>query len=108
MSLLVVVGHPYLLYTDTYWRELVDFCLQHASYWGPPCSLFPDAHNQREDQHVLQPDVKISTIRTPENDEEELLNTAAKLTLLEAGVVDIVSDSLEEYYRQDIVWRNLL
>ena len=42
MSLCVIVGNPYVLKNQKYWKMLLQYCVRHNSYCGCPCPL-PDA-----------------------------------------------------------------
>ena len=39
MALCIVVGQPYLLYTDKYWREYITYCYKNHAYQGYQCDL---------------------------------------------------------------------
>jgi hypothetical protein len=37
----VQVGDPFILFHDTCWRQFISTCVEHGTYLGCPCDLFP-------------------------------------------------------------------
>jgi helicase MOV-10 len=94
MHLAIVVGHPYCLHSDPHWRQLMNYCDQHGTYTGSPCSLLESVQEER-----LQ--------------EDELLNSIARLSLLGMGEGSAAGGvggrhTNGQYFSDNLEWRGLL
>ena len=92
MALCIVVGDPYMLCTDSSWKEYIESCDRKGRYAGIDCKLLQ--------RHVKQED---------EVDAEDLLNAAVQFSLRQDLGSGLASQTIEEqYYSDDLVWRTFL
>jgi helicase MOV-10 len=99
MHLAVVVGHPYCLHSDPNWRQLMNYCDDHGTYTGYPCSLL-----ERVQREMKQ--------------ENDLLNSIARISLLGGAVGDGSwnddnggrgnGSPDRRYFPETLEWRGLL
>lgn len=94
-SLCIVVGNPLYLHGDPSWRQLMNHCDMHGTFTGDPCALL--ASVQREEQQ-----------------EEEMLQAAARVALLDMGSNANSNgqapgqEFMNPYYGSELEWRGLL
>ena len=134
MALCIVVGQPYLLYTDKYWREYITYCYKNHAYQGYQCDLLRKIKRSKliRDFTVVSYDVGsgggdggvVDSVDKGDEEEEEEeggedleLDAAAHMSVLGGGVGDDVynnrgSNSIGaytgSYYNSETVWRLML
>ena len=96
MALCIVVGDPYILHTDSSWREYIETCDKKNRYSGIDCKYLS--------RYVKKQD---------NLDADALLNAAVQLSLrqnLGAGVSSRMQALTieEQYYSDDVTWRTFL
>jgi hypothetical protein len=92
MHLTIVVGHPYCLITDPYWKQFMNYCDEHGTYTGYPCTL-------------------LERIQVERIQDEELLNSIARISLLGVGLGSNMTSSRHtsgQYFSDNLEWRGLL
>ena len=89
MQLVVIVGHPNCLHTDSNWSALMKYCDRNGAYSGSPCSLLTSAQAKN---------------RT----EREVLNDTARLSLLGGGLGEGMAGGMGAYYYDNMEWRGML
>ena len=134
MALCIVVGQPYLLYTDKYWREYITYCYRNHAYQGYQCDLLKKVKRSKllrnstavsyngGDGEGVDADAGgsgVEAVDVGEEEEEEggELDAAAHISVLGGGVGDDVynnrgSNSIGaytgSYYNSETVWRVML
>lgn len=95
MHLVVVVGQPYYLCTDSNWFRLLNYCDKNRSYMGLRCSLLDSEQDKCRN-------------------ESERLSAAAISSLLGGGALDdgrgvhSMLGGMSAYYSDSLEWRGML
>mmetsp|Transcript_19706 Transcript_19706/g.19040 ORF Transcript_19706/g.19040 Transcript_19706/m.19040 type:complete len:89 (+) Transcript_19706:135-401(+) len=88
MALCVLIGQPYVLYSDYVWKEFLEHCDRNGGYTGYPCELLQSARKENQD-------------------EEDLLNLVAHSAVLGSGY-DNNDREKQSFFRNDTEWRVIL
>jgi superfamily I DNA and/or RNA helicase len=51
MALCVLIGQPYVLYSDIVWKEFLEHCDRNGGYTGYPCELLQSARKENQVSH---------------------------------------------------------
>lgn len=51
-ALVIVIGNPQVLYSDTHWKAYIDFCIENSGYTG--CAFVPHGKPKDDEKEVLQ------------------------------------------------------
>ena len=91
-SLVVVVGHPFILRQDAYWRKLIDYCIENDAVRGKNAQAILTSMSSSDSDLMMK----------------NFLNEINSLSLGSAQK-DTMYPNLDKYYRSDdCEWRIVL
>ena len=69
MALCVIIGQPYYLLTDPFWKEYIEYCDSIGCYTGMHCELLLRHRKEKQDEDDLLNAIALASLMY---DEEEL------------------------------------